>query len=75
MPDKFPKMQRYNIFIAKMEQLAAMDALQQERESIALEAMRSSFVTSSKPLKDILYHYNKAAVRGFEGSLVAKTLH
>ena len=36
--------------------------------------MKSSFVTSSKPLKDILYHYNKAAVRGFEGSLVAKTL-
>ena len=28
VPDKFPKMQRYNMFIAKMEQLAAMESLQ-----------------------------------------------
>jgi hypothetical protein len=36
--------------------------------------MESAFVNSKTPLKDILYHYNKAAVRGFESSLVSKTL-
>jgi len=27
-----------------------------------------------KPLKDILYHYNKAAVQGFESGLVCRAL-
>lgn len=44
------------------------------REQNTLTQMQSSFVNSRRPLKNILYHYNKAAVRGFESSLVAKTL-
>lgn len=36
--------------------------------------MQSAFVNSKTPLKDILYYYNKAAVKGFESSLVSKTL-
>jgi hypothetical protein len=37
--------------------------------------MNSAYVTSIKPLKDILFTYNKASVRGFDSKLVANTLN
>ena len=37
--------------------------------------MQSAYMTSGKPLKDLLYYYSKAAVKGFESSLVMNTLH
>lgn len=36
--------------------------------------MNNAFMNSSKPLRDVLFHYNKAAVKGFNSSLVANTL-
>ena len=33
-----------------------------------------AFMNSQTPLKDVLFHYNKAAVKGFDSSLVTKTL-
>ena len=36
--------------------------------------MQSAFVLSPKPLKDILYHYNKLSRKGFEPGLIDQTL-
>lgn len=36
--------------------------------------MKNAFMNSSKPLREILFHYNKAAVKGFNSSLVTNTL-
>ena len=36
--------------------------------------MNNAFMNSSKPLRDVLFHFNKAAVKGFNSSLVANTL-
>lgn len=36
--------------------------------------MQAAFMNSGKPLKDLLYYYNKASVKGFESSLVRYTL-
>jgi hypothetical protein len=36
--------------------------------------MQSTFVLSQQPLKDILFHYNKASHRGFDPALVSNTL-
>lgn len=36
--------------------------------------MQSSFVNSQRPLKDLLFYYNKAAEKGFDSALVANTL-
>ena len=57
-----------------MEQLITAEERWAKREENTVTQMQSSFVNSRKPLKNILYHYNKAAVRGFESSLVTKTL-
>ena len=73
--DKFVKMQRYDIFISKMEQLARAEKKWKREEKHALFKMQSAFVNSQKPLKDLLFYYNKASVRGFDSSLVSKTLH
>ena len=72
--DKFIKMQRYQIFISKMEQLARVEQRQKKEEKRALFKMQSAFMNSQKPLKDLLFYYNKAAVKGFDSSLVSKTL-
>ena len=36
--------------------------------------MQMAYMNSQQPLKDILYYYNKAAIKGFDSSLVTKTL-
>ena len=36
--------------------------------------MNNAYMNSSKPLRDVLLYYNKAAVKGFNSSLVANTL-
>ena len=72
--DQVLKEQRYNIFIAKMEQLQTVD----RRESRELEKtrrkMQATFVVSQSPLKDLLFWYQKAAVRGFDHKLITMTL-
>lgn len=72
--DKFIKMQRYMIFVEKMEQLKLAEEKRERREEKTVFKMRSSFVNSQKPLKDLLFYYNKAAIKGFDSSLVCKTL-
>ena len=72
--DKFIKMQRYEIFISKMEQLARAEGRWRKQEKASLFKMQSAFMTSQKPLKDSLFYYNKAAVKGFDSSLVSNTL-
>lgn len=72
--DKFLKMQRYNIFIAKMEQLERAEKRWRRQEKKSVLQMQSAYMNSGKPLKDLLLHYNKAAVKGFDSSLVFNTL-
>ena len=36
--------------------------------------MQNAYMNSRNPLKDILYHYNKASTKGFDASLVSTTL-
>ena len=72
--DKYIKMQRYQIFIAKMEQLAGAEKRWRRDEKRAISKMQMAFMNSQQPLKDILFYYNKAAVKGFDSSLVSKTL-
>lgn len=36
--------------------------------------MQSAFMNSRNPLKDVLYYYNKASIKGFDSSLVSNTL-
>lgn len=62
--DKFIKMQRYDIFISKMEQLAAWERNRQRRINKTLRSMDSAFVTSDKPYKDTLYFFNKGIQKG-----------
>jgi len=73
--DKYIKMQRYAIFISKMEQLARVEKRQEMNERRAEMSMQSAFMNSRNPIKDILYHYNKAATKGFDASLVNTTLN
>mmetsp|Transcript_31265 Transcript_31265/g.47848 ORF Transcript_31265/g.47848 Transcript_31265/m.47848 type:complete len:320 (+) Transcript_31265:247-1206(+) len=72
--DKYVKMQRYDIFITKMEQLARSEKRWKMEERRAMFRMQSAFMTSSSPLKEILYHYNQASEKGFNASLLATTL-
>lgn len=72
--DKFIKMQRYDIFISKMEQLAAAEKRKGVQERKTMDQMKMGYMMSQKPLKDLLFHYNKAAVKGFDSSLISKTL-
>ena len=72
--DKFIKMQRYDIFISKMEQLQKYEHKQKLEEKKTIRHMQSSFVNSQRPLKDLLFFYNKAAEKGFDSSLVSNTL-
>jgi len=36
--------------------------------------MQSAYINSRNPLKDVLFYYSKASVKGFDSSLVANTL-
>lgn len=57
-----------------MEQLQRAEARWAQQEKKAVDHMQSAYMNSGKPLKDLLHHYNKAAVKGFESSLVSHTL-
>ena len=57
-----------------MEQLARSEKKWRKQERRSITKMERAYVNSLKPVKDILFHYNKAAVRGFDSSLVTKTL-
>ena len=72
--DQFQKMQRYDIFISKMEQLKRAEKRWARQERKAVDQMQAAYMNSGKPLKDLLHYYNKAAVKGFESSLVSNTL-
>lgn len=72
--DQFMKEQRYNIFIAKMEQLQGVDRREKESLEKARRKMQATFVVSQSPLKDLLFWYQKAAVRGFDHKLITMTL-
>ena len=63
-----------DIFISKMEQLQKYELKQKREEKKILRQMQSTFVNSQRPLKDLLFYYNKAAEKGFDSSLVANTL-
>jgi hypothetical protein len=57
-----------------MEQLQRAEKRWKKQEKIAVFKMQSAYMNSQKPLKDLLYYYNKAAVKGFDSSLVSNTL-
>ena len=57
-----------------MEQLARAEKKAKLNEKQAVQKMQSAFMNSQTPLKDVLMHYNKAANKGFDSSLVASTL-
>ena len=72
--NQFLKMQRYNIFIHKMEELQKAEMRRDAMMDEALLNMESAHMTSRNPLKDILYHYQKACKKGFDSQLVSNTL-
>ena len=39
-----------------------------------MDKMQSAYINSRNPLKDVLFYYSKASVKGFDSSLVANTL-
>ena len=57
-----------------MEQLARVEKRNEHHLRRAEMKMQSAYMNSRNPLKDILYHYNKASTKGFDASLVATTL-
>jgi hypothetical protein len=57
-----------------MEQLSRAEKNWQRNEQKAISNMQMAYMNSQQPLKDILYYYNKAAIKGFDSSLVTKTL-
>lgn len=72
--NKFVKMQRFEIFISKMELLARSEQNYQEFEQNQVFKMQQAFVNSKTPLKDILLVYKQASVKGFDSSLAFNTL-
>lgn len=72
--DMYLKMQRYNIFISKMEQLASSEEYIRDYNATQLTKMQHAFVNGKTPLKDILMHYSKASKQGFDSKFVTQTL-
>ena len=62
------------MFIAKMEQLVNFEKKVARREKQFVEKMELCYVNHPRPLKKILHFYNKASYKGFEASLVNKSL-
>ena len=72
--DKYLKMQRYEIFIAKMNNLYKSEIRFRKRQRQRLRFQRNAALYSHTPLKDILRTYNELTVRGFDSELTARTL-
>ena len=71
---KYVKMQKYEIFIAKMSQLYKSEIRFRKRQRQRLQFQRNAALYSHTPLKDILRTYNEMTVRGFDSELTAQTL-
>jgi hypothetical protein len=73
-PDMYLKLQRYEIFINKMDQLYRNELRFKRKLNKKYSEMRLASVYSLQPLKDILRHYNELSARGFNSEVVANSL-
>lgn len=72
--DKHLKLQRYEIFIDKMQKLYKSEVRFTKKQSQKLQLQKNAILFSLTPLKDILKYYNDLAHRGFNSETAAKTL-
>ena len=72
--DFFGQQQRYEIFINKMSQLYKNEKRWGTRKDQAYNRMKMAPFMKATPLKAILSEYNKLSSRGFDCSILAKSL-
>jgi hypothetical protein len=72
--DKHLKLQRYEIFIDKMQRLYKSEVRYAKKQEHKFEIQRNAIVYSLTPLKEILKAYNELSQRGFNSEATVETL-
>jgi hypothetical protein len=72
--DKYMKLQRYEVFIDKMQRLYKSELRFSQKQKKKFQAQRNSVLYSLTPLKDILRYYNELTNRGFNSEATVETL-
>lgn len=72
--DKHLKLQRYEIFIDKMQRLYKSEVRYAKKQEGKFQLQRNAIVYSMTPLKEILKAYNELTQRGFNSEATVETL-
>jgi hypothetical protein len=72
--DKHLKLQRYEIFIDKMQRLYKSEVRFAKKQEHKFTVQRNALVYSLTPLKEILKAYNELTQRGFNSEATVETL-
>lgn len=72
--DKHLKLQRYEIFIDKMQRLYKSEVRFAKKQKQRFTLQRNAIIYSITPLKDILKAYNELTQRGFNSEATVETL-
>lgn len=72
--DKHVRLQRYEIFIDKMQRLYKSEVRFNQKQKKRLQLQKNAILYSMTPLKDILRYYNDLSNRGFNSELSAQTV-
>lgn len=68
------KLQRYEIFIDKMQRLYKSEMRFAKRQEDKFQQQRNAIVYTMTPLKEILKAYNELTQRGFNSEATVETL-
>ena len=72
--DKHLKLQRYEIFIDKMQRLYMSEMRFAKKQEDKFLQQRNAIVYTMTPLKEILKAYNELTQRGFNSEATVETL-
>jgi hypothetical protein len=73
--NKHLKLQRYEIFIDKMQRLYKSELRFSKKQEKKFQIQKNAILYSLNPLKDILKSYNDLTSRGFNAEATVHTLH
>lgn len=72
--DKHVKLQRYEVFIDKMQRLYKSELRTAQRQKKKLQVQKNAILYSLTPLKEILRMYNDLTHKGFNSEAAVQTL-